>query len=127
MATEWIGFADALLHGLGLVREAKVRREEQADQALAAVYIAANETQKYISALHRGAERDIDREYDLSRLWHLASIPLRYFDSDLARRCELKGRYWLAPDDWTVSDINGARIGLDRVFKEAQCLLFLRP
>jgi hypothetical protein len=127
MATEWIGFADALLHGLGLVREARVRRDDRADQALSAVYTATNETHRYIVALQRGLARDIDREHDLARLWHLASIPLRYFDADLAGRCMLKGNYWLDPQEWSVGDINGARIGLDRVFREAQHLLFLRP
>jgi len=93
MAIEWIGFADALLSGLGLVREAKARRDERADQALTAVYTAANETKKYLSGLHRGRARDNEREHDLARLWHLASIPIRYFDKDLAKRCMLKGNY----------------------------------
>lgn len=95
MATEWIGFADALLHGLGLMREARLRRDDRADQALTAVYTAANETHRYIYALQRGLAPDRNREHDLAHLWQMASIPLRYFDADLAAarsRCKVLGR-----------------------------------
>lgn len=126
MPTDWIAFGEALLNGLGLVREAKTRRDDRADAAVMAVYTAAAETRRYLSALQRGKARDFDREHSLSHLWNIASIPLRHFDADLARRCLLKGDYWLDPDRWTISAIQSSGIALDRVFKEAQSIIFHR-
>ena len=93
------------------------------DEALIAIYTAANETRAYIKALHRGQPPNEAREQRLARLWELASIPIRHFSEDLARRCELKGNYWRAPQEWPIGLVNDARIGLDQVFNETQKLL----
>ncbi len=96
------------------------------DQALMAIMTAANETRGYLKATHDGRPRDVEREHAISNLWDICGIAIRRFDEDLSRRCELKGQYWRNPDEWTVLDINEARIGLETVHKEAQYLLRLK-
>jgi hypothetical protein len=122
----WTALIGALLATRNLIRGARFNQEALTDQALAAECSAASETKTYLSGLQRGNQRDLEKEGVLSRLWSLAAIPLRHFNNELARRCELKGAYWRNPQDWTVADINAARIGLTQVEKEAKYLLYLK-
>lgn len=119
----WAALAAALLQGLALLRDQRAEHRQQVDEALLAIYTAANETRAYMRHLHRGNPPDEEREQRLARLWELASIPLRHFSEDLARRCELKGNYWRSPRDWPIGLVNDARIGLEQVFNETQRLL----
>lgn len=123
MGPEWLAFVNGLLTVLGIIRNTRGQRRDLADRALTAIYAASNETKTYLAGLRRGKQRNLDKEGQLSHLWGMAAIPLRHFDADLAARCELKGEYWRNPEEWTVADINDAKIGLDRVFNESKALL----
>jgi hypothetical protein len=123
MGTEWLALANGLLTVFVIIRNSGGQQRDLADRALVAIYTASNETRSYLASLQKGKTRNFEKEGDLSRLWAIASIPLRHFDEDLARRCELKGEYWRNPDEWTVTDISNARIGLDKVFRESKTLL----
>ena len=101
----------------------KKERSERTDKALYALYAAVNETKAYISYLESGKRRNRKREFAIARLWHDASVPLRTVDRDLARRCFLKGSYWLEPDTWSELVINKKRIGLDQIIKSTRALL----
>lgn len=104
-------------------RDERHRREDHADEALMAIYMAANETKLYIQEVQRTGKSKQKREAELSRLWTRAAIPIRRFDADLASRCLIKGDYWTNPSAWTVEAIAQFRIGLDDVFREAKELL----
>jgi hypothetical protein len=91
---------DKALSVLGLIRDKKKQRDEKNDQALAALYAALTETKQYILDLDEGKHRDRNREFAIARLWHMASVPLRAIDTELAERCFLKGGYWMEPDIW---------------------------
>lgn len=117
MGTEWIALVNGLLAVLAIVRNSRVQQRDLVDRALVAIYSASNETKSYLANLQRGKPRNFEKEEHLSELWKIASIPLRHFDKNLASRCELKGEYWRSPDEWTVTDISNAKIGLDKVFK----------
>jgi hypothetical protein len=111
----------------------RTRNREERERyttALRALYTALNETQIYVGRLARPAygggpraERNIETEEKLSRLWTEASIQLRDFNLDLAGRCLIKGDYWTNPDAWPEEEVKAARIELSRVFREARELL----
>jgi hypothetical protein len=126
MPTEWKPLLDGLVGLLERLRSAEERDRQQRNLALVAVLTAANQTRGYIRATQDGAPRDIEHEHALSNLWDTCSIALEQFDADIARRCQLKGQYWRDPEQWSVTDINETRLGLDRVRKEAEYLLRLR-
>jgi hypothetical protein len=114
---------DRLLAAVGLLRANKKQRDEKTDQALYALYTALNETEAYVSYLESGKRRNKKREFAIAKLWHDASVPLRRVDRDLAKRCFIKGSYWLKPDTWSELMINRKRIGLNQVMKSTRDLL----
>jgi len=77
---------DKALSVLGLVRERKKQRTEKTDQALFALYAALAETRSYIIDLEDAKPRDRTKEFAISRLWNMASVPLREIDPELANR-----------------------------------------
>jgi len=114
---------DRLLHVLGLIRDGKVKKSTHTDKALLALYAALSETKAYISSLAEGKPRDREHEHKLANMWHRASIPLRYIDPDLARRCFDKGNYWMNPESWSDARIEKNRIALDQVLESTRDLL----
>ena len=117
----------ALLPALGaLFKDASKRRrlqDEHGQAAVESILRAINETKLYLSALARGAARDMDHESDLSRYWTDTAGKLRGIDEDLARRCRLKGEYWTAPDKWDEQQLERTRILLTQVADDADTLL----
>jgi len=114
---------DKILAGLGLIRQGRKQRTEKIDQALLALYVALAETKSYIEDRKNGKRRDRRREYELARLWHSASIPLRAIDRDFAHRCFLKGSYWMEPDTWDKKRVDETGIAIDAVFDATRKLL----
>src|SRR5687768_3935007 len=90
---------------LDYFRDERHRREDKADEALAGIYAAANETKLYIKKAQRTGKSDRKKEEELARLWTKAAVPIRHFNHDLADRCLLKGEYWVDPASWSVADI----------------------
>jgi len=123
MGPEWGFLINGLIQVLGIIRTNRHQERELTDRALISIYAASNETRFYLQSLQRGKERNLEKENSLSHLWVNASTCIRHFDPDLARRCMLKGEYWKNPDQWTVAEINDARIGLNDVFKAAKDIL----
>ncbi len=123
-----IGLLINLLEPLrNLIESLKTRREVQGseeEEALIALYVSLNETRIYLGLLDRKIEnRNMETEAKLSRLWTAASIKLRRINHDLAERCYIKADYWANPDTWSDTDIKRAKIGVDRIFREAKKLL----
>jgi hypothetical protein len=114
---------DKVLTGLGLIREGQKARNEKVDHALLALYAALTETKSYIESREKGKRRSREREYQLARLWHNASIPLRAIDKDFAQRCFLKGSYWLEPETWDKKRVEETEIAINTVFDATRQLL----
>lgn len=114
---------DKILAGLGLLREGQKTRNEKTDHALLALYVALTETKSYIESREKGKRRNREREFELARLWHNASIPLRAIDKEFANRCFLKGSYWLEPDTWDKERIEDTGIAINSVFDATRQLL----
>jgi hypothetical protein len=114
---------DKVLAGLGLIREGMKQRTEKTDHALLALYAALAETKAYIADRGKGKRRDRQREFEIAKLWHSASIPLRVIDKAFAERCFLKGSYWMEPDTWDKKRIEEKGIAVDSVFEATRKLL----
>lgn len=114
---------DKVLNVLGLIRERNLKRDEKIDTALHSLYVALSETKIYTLELKSGSERNRDKEYKLAKFWHDASVPLRKIEPELARKCFLKGSYWLEPDAWSQAKVEEYQIALDKVFEETRELL----
>ena len=108
---------------LGLVRDGKLKREKQIDDALHALFKALCETKAYVSGLNSGEKRDRRREGDIAYLWHEASVPLRHVAPELAHRCFIKGSFWHEPESWTAAQLHESRIALDQVCESTRELL----
>ncbi|MFA4907481.1 MAG: hypothetical protein WC602_04370 [archaeon] len=114
---------DKVLAGLGLIREGKKQRTEKIDHALLALYTALSETRAYIADREKGKRRNHQQEFEIARLWHSASIPLRAIDKEFAERCFNKGSYWMEPDTWDKKRIEEKGIAIDAVFDATRKLL----
>ena len=114
---------DKILAGLGLIREGKKQRTEKTEHALHALYVALAETKAYVEDRENGKRRNRRREYELARLWHSASIPLRAIDKNFAERCFDKGSYWMEPEMWDKKRIEETGITIDAVFDATRRLL----
>lgn len=114
---------DKVLNVIGLIREGKIKRDEKIDNSLHALYAALSETKTYVISLNKGNKKNRDKEHNLARLWHYASVPLRQIDRELADICFLKGSYWLEPEAWTEAMVQENQIALDNVFNKTRELL----
>ncbi len=114
---------DKILNVLGLIRDGKVQRDDKIDNSLHALYAALGETKSYVKSLNNGSTKNYQKERNLARLWHDASVPLRHIDPELARICFMKGSYWLEPEAWNDAKVKKNQIALDDVFKKTKELL----
>ncbi len=121
--TTAVTILDKLLNVVGLIRDGKIKKEVHTDEALFALYAALSETKAYISSLAEGKPDDRKHEHKLAHMWHKASIPLRYIDPDLAKRCFDKGNYWIDPNSWSEASIKENRIAIDQILESIRELL----
>ena len=122
-ATIVLTILDKFLNIVGLIRDGKLKRNENIDNALRALYKALNETKSYVASLNEGNARNRSKEHDIAYMWHEASVPIRHIDPDLANRCFLKGSYWQEPESWSEAQVEESRIALDQVLDSTQELL----
>jgi hypothetical protein len=76
--------------------------QEKADQVLAALYTALNETIIYANRLVK-QERSYELEEQLSRLWFKAAMAVRRVDAEFAEKCLVFGEYWASPSEGVVN------------------------
>ena len=99
-------------------------RQRQSIEALRAVVIAARHTQAYVRLLNDTLNQDHAREAKLSEMW--TELGFRLTDlglSKLAKRCDIKGRYWADPDQFDSEFLQKADVGLERMEQLARQML----
>jgi hypothetical protein len=99
-------------------------RQRHSIEALRAVVIAARHTQTYVRRLNDTANQDHKQEAKLSEMWtelgfRLADLGL----SKLAKRCDIKGRYWADPKRFDDEFLQKADVGLERMEQLARQML----
>jgi hypothetical protein len=109
---------------LGNLSRAKQQRQRESIEALRAVIVAARHTQAYLRQLDDTGQQDHATEAKLASLW--TELGFRLGDlglSKLAKRCDIRGRYWANPDTLDKDFLKRADIGLERVEQMALQLL----
>jgi len=109
---------------LGNLSRAKQQRQRESIEALRAVVVAARQTQVYLRQLDDTGKQDHAGEAQLATLW--TELGFRLGDlglSKLAKRCDIRGRYWANPDELDEDFLQRADVGLERMEKMARSLL----
>lgn len=109
---------------LGNLSRAKQQRQRESIEALRAVVVAARHTQAYLRQLDDSGNHDHATEAKLASLW--TELGFRLIDlglTKLAKRCDIRGRYWANPDNLDADFLQRADIGLERMEQIARQLL----
>jgi hypothetical protein len=109
---------------IGNLSRAKQQRQRESIEALRAVVVAARHTQAYLRQLDDTGQQDHATEAQLATLW--TELGFRLSDlglSKLAKRCDIRGRYWANPDTLDKDFLKRADIGLERMEQMARQLL----
>jgi hypothetical protein len=102
-----------------LQRENEERRRESI-QAINGVITAARFTAQYSAARAQG-HRSMDREAELAMKWTELSHRLDSLGiTKLAKRCDIKGRYWADREKFSEDWLDQADIGLESVERLAR-------
>lgn len=119
---DFLGMLTAIGEWIDRLRGMNRDKLAQSKAALQALVSATIKTTAYLANVRRGAQIERDRESTLAQLWSEASIELREINPDLAERCFIKAEYWADPEQWTDTQIQEARIGIESIKDEAQLL-----
>ena len=106
------------------LNRANSTRQRRSIEALRAVVIAARHTQAYVRLLNDTKNQDHKQEAALSEMWTDLGFKLTDLGlSKLAKRCDIKGRYWADPDGFDVEFLQKADVGLERMEQLARQML----
>ena len=103
---------------------ARQQRKRESIEALRAVVLAARHTQAYLRQLEETGQQNHATEANLAGLW--TELGFRLIDlglTKLAKRCDIRGRYWADPNILDAEFLQRADIGLERMEQLARQLL----
>lgn len=106
------------------LNRASSARQRRSIEALRAVVVAARHTQAYVRRLNDTANQDHKQEAKLSEMW--TELGFKLIDlglSKLAKRCDIKGRYWADPRRFDNEFLRKADVGLERMEQLARQML----
>ena len=109
---------------LGNLSRAKQQRQRESIEALRAVIVAARHTQAYLRQPDDTGQQNHATEAQLATLW--TELGFRLSDlglTKLAKRCDIRGRYWANPDELDAEFMQRADVGLERMEQLARTLL----
>ena len=105
---------------VNLRKAGKARKAESID-ALRAVIVAARQTSAYVRRLNEIGQQDHAEEANLTAMWTELSFKLADLKlSKLAKRCDIKGRYWANPAQFDAEFLEKADVGLERMERLAR-------
>jgi hypothetical protein len=109
---------------LGNLSRARQQRKRESIEALRAVVIAARHTQAYLRELEDSGQQNHATEANLAGLWTELGFRLNDLGlTKLAKRCDIRGRYWADPNILDADFLQRADIGLERMEQLARQLL----
>jgi hypothetical protein len=109
---------------LSNLKRAGSERQLQSIASLRAVVIAARHTQTYVRKLRDTAKQDHREEAKLSAMWTELSFRLSDLElTRLAKRCDIRGRYWADPAQFDGDFLSKADVGLERMEQLARQLI----
>lgn len=109
---------------LGNLSRARQQRKSESIEALRAVVVAARHTQAYLRQLEDTGQQNHATEANLAGLWTELGFRLNDLGlTKLAKRCDIRGRYWADPNILDADFLQRADIGLERMEQLARQLL----
>jgi hypothetical protein len=117
----------AITQALRLLEVQTNRPEDARSEAIRKVWNAVDGTRMFLAAVRRREASENQPNPELVSLWSEASLAIAVIDNDLAGRLRRKAEYWSDPENWSVEQIENARIEIDNVANEANRLLESRP
>ena len=106
------------------LNRASTARQRRSIEALRAVVVAARHTQAYMRLLNDTASQDHKQEAALSEMWTELGFKLDDLGLvKLAKRCDIKGRYWADPGRFDDDFLQKADVGLERMEQLARQML----
>jgi hypothetical protein len=109
---------------LGNLSRARQKRKGESIEALRAVVVAARHTQAYLRQLEDTGQQNHATEANLAGLWTELGFRLNDLGlTKLAKRCDIRGRYWADPNILDADFLQRADIGLERMEQLARQLL----
>jgi hypothetical protein len=109
---------------LGNLSRARQQRKRESIEALRAVVVAARHTQAYLRQLEDTGQQNHATEANLAGLWTELGFRLNDLGlTKLAKRCDIRGRYWADPNILDADFLQRADIGLERMEQLARQLL----
>lgn len=106
------------------LRRASKERKVQSIRALRSVIVAARQTSTYVRQLKDTGKQSHQTEGQLAMKWTELGFELQDLGlNKLAKRCEINGRYWANPEQFDVSFLQKADIGLQRMEQLAKQLV----
>ena len=106
------------------LRRAGKARKHESIRALRGVILAARRTTAYLRKLDKTATPDHAQEAGLAEAWTRLGFELKDLGlGDLAKRCDVSGRYWADPEQFDDDFIERADIGLKRMEQLARQLV----
>lgn len=117
---EWLGILSHIKKWVANLGRASKERKLQSKEALRSVITAVRETEVYMRNLREGGRKSIKMERKLSVLWTNLAFKLEDLDLDkLAKRCQIKGRYWADSSKFTEEFLKQAGTRLTDIEKMA--------
>ncbi len=109
---------------LANLNRANKKRKLDSIDALRAVVVAARNTNVYMRRINEAGLQDHSEEARLAVMWtelgfRLADLGL----TKLAKRCDIKGRYWADPHQFDKTFIDKADVGLESMERLAKQMI----
>lgn len=105
----------------GLMR-ASEQRKRDCEHAIDSVIAGVRRTQAYCRARDKG-QINAETEASLAAMWTELGFQLEALGvKKLAKRCDVSGRYWASPEQFSKEWLDQADIGFDSVEKLARQL-----
>jgi hypothetical protein len=106
------------------LRRASRERKGQSIRALRSVIVAARHTNTYVRQLSDTGIQSHETEGKLAIKWTELGFELKDLGlAKLAKRCEIKGRYWANPSKFDKSYLQKADVGLERMEQLAKQII----
>lgn len=122
-----VSLSELLRHTASWLRNlhrASTARKQESIKALRGVISASRKTAVYVRQLNKKRERQFDKENELSEMW--TDLSFRLYDlglSQLAKKCDLKGRHWADPEQFDDKFLQQADLSLEAMEKLAKQIL----
>lgn len=117
---EWISLFSHVKKWLANLRRAKQERKRESKDALRSVITAIRETEVYVRQLRESGKKSLKIERKLAVRWTNLSFRLEDLGiSGLAKRCQIKGKYWADQSRFTRDFLDKAGTRLPDIERSA--------